>query len=69
MLQLLRENIAGQRARARAVEGAEGMLSGNRLTARPTFYELLELATRKGAETLGAREGSSHEHSPLWDLI
>jgi 5-methylthioadenosine/S-adenosylhomocysteine deaminase len=53
MLQLLRENIAGQRVRARAVGGAEGMLSGNRLTARPTFYELLELATRKGAETLG----------------
>ena len=53
MLQLLRENIAGQRARARAVGGAEGMLSGNRLTSRPTCYELLELATRRGAETLG----------------
>lgn len=53
MLQLLRENIAGQRARAKVVGGAEEMLSGDRLTARPTFYELLELATRKGAEMLG----------------
>ena len=53
MLQLLRENLAGQSARARAVGGVERMLSGSRLTARPTFYELLELATRKGAETLG----------------
>ncbi len=56
ILQLLRENIAGQRARTRAVGGAEGMLSGNRLTSRPTYYELLELATRKGAEVLGVND-------------
>jgi len=56
ILQLLRENIAGQRARTRAVGGSEGMLSGNRLTSRPTYYELLELATRKGAEVLGVND-------------
>jgi 5-methylthioadenosine/S-adenosylhomocysteine deaminase len=53
MLQLLRQNIAGQEARARLIEGAEEMLASNRTTFRPTFYELIELATRRGAETLG----------------
>jgi 5-methylthioadenosine/S-adenosylhomocysteine deaminase len=53
MLQLLRENIAGQGARARLIEGAEEMLASSRSTFRPTFYELIELATRRGAETLG----------------
>ncbi|MBS7619127.1 amidohydrolase family protein, partial [Candidatus Bathyarchaeota archaeon] len=33
--------------------GAEEMLASNRRTARPTFYEVLELATRGGAEVLG----------------
>ena len=53
MLQLLRQNIAGQGARARLIEGAEEMLASSRSTSRPTFYELMELATRRGAETLG----------------
>lgn len=53
MLHLLRENLAGQAARARLIEGAEEMLSSDRRTSRPTFYDLLELATRRGAETLG----------------
>lgn len=53
VLQLLRQNIAGQRTRARAVGGAEGMLSRSTRTTRPTFYELLELATRGGAEVMG----------------
>jgi 5-methylthioadenosine/S-adenosylhomocysteine deaminase len=53
MFQLLRENLAGQAARARLIEGAEEMLATDRRTSRPTFYELLELATRRGAETLG----------------
>jgi 5-methylthioadenosine/S-adenosylhomocysteine deaminase len=53
MLQLVRQNVIGQRTRARAVGGALGMLSGSRMTARPSFYELLELATRRGAEVLG----------------
>jgi len=52
MLQLMRENIEGQRTRARSVGGALGMLAGNRKTARPSFYEFLELATRRGAEVL-----------------
>jgi len=53
MLQLLRENITGQGARARAVGGSLGMRAGNRLTRKPSFYDLLELATRRGAEVLG----------------
>jgi len=53
MFQLLRQNIAGQRTRAWAVGGADGMLSGSPMTARPSLYELLELATRRGAEALG----------------
>jgi 5-methylthioadenosine/S-adenosylhomocysteine deaminase len=53
MLQLLRENLQGQRTRACLVGGSEGMLAVNRLTARPSFYRLLELATRGGAEVLG----------------
>jgi 5-methylthioadenosine/S-adenosylhomocysteine deaminase len=53
MLQLLRENLAGQAARARLIEGAEEMLASDRRSARPTFYELLELATRRGAQVLG----------------
>jgi 5-methylthioadenosine/S-adenosylhomocysteine deaminase len=56
MLQLLRENLLGQQTRARAVGGSNQMLLANRLTARPTYYELLELATRKGAETLGIQD-------------
>jgi 5-methylthioadenosine/S-adenosylhomocysteine deaminase len=70
MLQLLRENIAGQAARARAVGGSLGMLAGNRLTRRPSFYELLELATRKGAEVLGIDEKvGSLEEGKRADLI
>jgi len=53
MLQLLRQNITGARTRARAVGGAEGMLSRSPRTARPSYYELLELATRRGAEAMG----------------
>jgi len=53
MNQLIRENIAGQKRRARAVGGAFGMIASNKMTVRPSFYDLLELATRKGAEVLG----------------
>jgi len=53
MFQLLRENLAGQAARAGLIEGAEQMLAGDRRTFRPTFYDLLEMATRGGAEVLG----------------
>jgi 5-methylthioadenosine/S-adenosylhomocysteine deaminase len=53
MLQLLRQNLRGQRTRARLVGGSEAMLTSNSLTARPSPRRLLELATRGGAETLG----------------
>ena len=53
MFRLIRENLDGQHARARLIEGAEEMLAQDRITFRPTFYEMLELATRGVAETLG----------------
>jgi 5-methylthioadenosine/S-adenosylhomocysteine deaminase len=53
MLQLLRQNITGARTRARAVGGAESMQSRSPRTSRPSYYELLELATRRGAEAMG----------------
>jgi 5-methylthioadenosine/S-adenosylhomocysteine deaminase len=53
MLQLLRQNLRGQRTRARLVGGSEGMLASNSHSARPSPRRLLELATRGGAETLG----------------
>jgi len=52
MLQLLRQNLTGQRTRARLTRGSEAMLASSTLTARPTHYQLLELATRGGAKTL-----------------
>jgi len=56
MLQLLREILWGAAARAKSEGGAEEMLASSRRTARPNFYELLELATRGGAEVLGLGE-------------
>ena len=53
MLQLLRQNLRGQRTRARLAGGSEGMLAANTVTVRPSPRRLLELATRGGAETLG----------------
>jgi 5-methylthioadenosine/S-adenosylhomocysteine deaminase len=53
MNDLLREIRQGQMTRARLIGGAEGMINDSRRTARPTFYELLERATRGGAESLG----------------
>ncbi|MFB0557856.1 MAG: amidohydrolase family protein [Candidatus Bathyarchaeia archaeon] len=53
MLQLIRQNIAGQRVRAWDLGGVEGMLSRSPQTARPSYYDFLVLATRRGAEALG----------------
>lgn len=53
MNQLIRENITGQRRRARAVGGAFSMIASSKMTVRPSYYDLLELATRKSAEVLG----------------
>jgi 5-methylthioadenosine/S-adenosylhomocysteine deaminase len=70
VFQLLRENLAGQSARARLIESAEEMLAADRRTFRPTFYDLLEMATRGGAETLGIDgEVGSLEPGKKADLI
>ena len=70
MLHLLRQNLAGQRTRARLVGGSEGRLSSGPVTRRPSFYEMLELATRCGAEVLGIdNEVGSLEPGKKADVI
>ena len=56
MLPLLRENLWGQSNRARILASDESVLAGSRVTRRPTFYNLLEIATRGGAEAIGMDE-------------
>jgi 5-methylthioadenosine/S-adenosylhomocysteine deaminase len=53
MFQLIRRNIANQTHRARVAGGADEMTAADRRLTRPSYYEYLELATRRGAEVLG----------------
>jgi 5-methylthioadenosine/S-adenosylhomocysteine deaminase len=53
MFTLFRQNLLGQRIRARFVGGSDDSESIRFYPARPTFYELLEMATRQGARLLG----------------
>lgn len=56
MFTLFRQNLIGQRIRARFVGGADEAESIRFYPARPTCYELLEMATRRGARLLGMEE-------------
>ncbi len=50
MTDLMRKQKNGMMTRASKVGGYLGMINDSRRTARPSFYEMLELATRGGAE-------------------
>jgi len=50
MTDLIRKQRNGVMARASKTGGYLGMINGSRRTARPSFYDMLELATRGGAE-------------------
>ena len=52
MLPLLRQNLMGAESRAMSVRGYERIMASSRVTQRPSSYELLELATIKGAEVM-----------------
>ena len=70
MNDLLREIRQGQMTRGRLVGGADAMINDSRRTARPTFYELLERATRGGAEALGIdKQVGSLEPGKKADII
>lgn len=53
MTDLIRKQRNGVMARASKTGGYLGMINASRRTTRPSFYEMLELATRGGAEVFG----------------
>jgi 5-methylthioadenosine/S-adenosylhomocysteine deaminase len=70
MLQLLRQNLRGQRTRARLTGGSEAMRASSTLTARPSPRPPPQLAPRGGAETPGiADQVGSLEPGKKADVI
>lgn len=53
MLQLLRELRQGQNHRSSLIAGLDQMQASSRYTNRLSYYDLLEMATRKSAEAIG----------------
>jgi 5-methylthioadenosine/S-adenosylhomocysteine deaminase len=53
MCDLLREQRSGVMNRGAKINGYLGMINDNKPTARPSFYDMLELSTIGGAKALG----------------
>jgi len=70
MLGLVRKQRMGVMNRASKTGGYLGMINDSRRTARPSFYEMLELATIGGAKALGMdKEIGSLEVGKKADII
>jgi 5-methylthioadenosine/S-adenosylhomocysteine deaminase len=70
MCDLIRKQRSGVMTRASKVGGYLGMINDSRRTARPSFYEMLWLATMGGARALGMdREIGSLEPGKKADII
>jgi len=70
MLDLIRKQRMGVMNRAGKTGGYLGMINDSRRTARPSFYDMLELATISGAKALGMdKEIGSIEIGKKADII
>lgn len=70
MIALIRDVMFGQKDRAYLVKGSEGIQPETRSAMKPRAYDLLEMATRKGAEVLGMdKEIGSLEIGKKADII